>query len=38
MAKFNLSDEYLNKAADAVAGTASERTPVVYALSCRPRA
>lgn len=35
MAKFNLSDEYLNKSNDAVAGTPREAMRVCYALSCR---
>lgn len=35
MAKFNLSEDYLNKSADTVAGTPREQTPVRYAVTCR---
>jgi nicotinate phosphoribosyltransferase len=35
MARFNLSDEYLNRAGDTVAGTPRGQTPVCYAISCR---
>lgn len=35
MAKFNLSDEYFNRAHETVAGTPREQTRVCYAVFCR---